>query len=147
MTTGRINQVTILQGAIKADRPKGRPGFITKRRRGRRPVMAPEAQGYDSWPEPASGSPNWQPESRDYLFFPLPRANFGGNCDEQKTECSNTLHRSPNLFIDFWPEAINPSGYLQHEVSHNTSNPPIGTVQHGSKADTLIPSIEWTLTL
>src|SRR5271154_339872 len=43
MTTGRINQVTILKKAVAADRPEGRSGFITKRRHGSRSAVAPEA--------------------------------------------------------------------------------------------------------
>jgi len=61
MTTGRINQVTILQKAAAANHPKGWPGFITKKRRRRRPVNVPMAQshrGNDSQSEPASESPN-----------------------------------------------------------------------------------------
>jgi hypothetical protein len=46
MTTGRINQVTILQKAVAADRPEGRPGFITKRRRGRRSAVTSEARSH-----------------------------------------------------------------------------------------------------
>jgi hypothetical protein len=46
MTTGRINQVTILKKAVAADRPEGRSGFITKRRRGRRSAVTLEARSH-----------------------------------------------------------------------------------------------------
>jgi len=46
MTTGRINQVTILQKAVSANHPEGRPGFITERRHGRRSVIPSAARSH-----------------------------------------------------------------------------------------------------
>ena len=87
MTTGRINQVTILQKAVAADRPEGRPGFITKRRRGRRSAVTPEARrppGNDSQSEPASGSPSQRPESEDYLSSRCPEPTLEGTAADGK---------------------------------------------------------------
>src|SRR5277367_3237847 len=66
-------------------------------------------------------------------------------CQAEDSESSNTFHGFPNFFMDI--SGQRPSIHqntLKLESPHGASDPSVGTVRHGSKADTLIPRTEWT---
>jgi hypothetical protein len=66
-------------------------------------------------------------------------------CQAEDSESSNTFHGFPNFFMDIFGQR--PSIHqntLKLESPHGASDPSVGTVRHGSKADTLIPRTEWT---
>src|SRR5277367_3568931 len=66
-------------------------------------------------------------------------------CQAEDSESSNTFHGFPNFFVDI--SGQRPSIHqntLKLESPHGASDPSVGTVRHGSKADTLIPRTEWT---